>query len=176
MRGRRLLALLTLGAVFGLLVALLLSLRHSLERERALGRGQIFPTTVARVLSDGFERRPVPSGRKMLLVLFRPDCPQCERELVRVEQVCAQLPQERLECMALSVGPEHHTYAWQQARAFRRLKIAVSADPTFAERYGDWLLAVPLVFFITEQGVIHERYAGERSPEYTLARVREFVR
>ncbi|GBC78301.1 hypothetical protein HRbin08_01788 [bacterium HR08] len=176
MRRERLLALLALGVVFGLSVALLLSLRRSLERERALGRGQVFPATVVRVLGDRFEERRVPSGRKMLLVLFRPDCPQCERELARLEQACAQLPEEQLECMALSFDPEPHTYAWQQGRAFRRLKIAVSADPTFAERHGDWLLAVPLVFFITEQGVIHERYAGERSPEYTLARVREFVR
>jgi peroxiredoxin len=176
MSGRRLLALCVLGVAFGLLLVLLLALRHSLERERALGRGHVFPATVIRVLNRAFELRRVPSGRKMLLVFFRPECPQCEDELERLERVCAEIPEDALDCVALSLSAEHQTYAWQQTRAFRRMMIAVSADPAFAERHRDWLMAVPLVFLITEQGVIHDRRAGERSREYTLARVREFVR
>jgi len=111
----------------------------------------------------------------MLLVLFRPDCPQCESELARLERVCAEVPAEKLDCMALSLSSEEQTYAWSRTQTFRRLTIAVSVDSAFAEQHRDWLVAVPLVFLITEQGMIHDRRAGERSQEYTLARVREFV-
>jgi len=176
MKTRRLLALLAIGMVFGGLIALLVVLRHSLERERALGPGHAFPSTVVRGLNRSFEQQRGPSGGKMLLVLFRPDCSQCEDELVRLERVCAEMPEEKLDCVALSFGSEEQTYAWQRTQTFRRMTIAVSADPAFAEQHRDWLMAVPLVFLITEQGVIHDRRAGGRSPEYTLARLREFVR
>ncbi|MCS6817593.1 MAG: redoxin domain-containing protein [Blastocatellia bacterium] len=176
MSGRRLLALFIIGTALGLLIAFLVLLRHSLERERALGPGRTFPSITVRALNRSFELQRVPSGRKTLLVLFRPDCPQCENELGRLERVCVEIPVEKLDCVALSFGSEEQTYAWQRTRAFRRMMIAVSADPAFAERHRDWLMAVPLVFLITERGVIHDRRAGERSQEYTLARVREFVR
>jgi peroxiredoxin len=176
MRRKRLLALLAVAMAFGGVIALLAFLRHSLERERALGRGQTFPPMTVHVLGEGGEKHTLPSGRKTVLIFFRSDCPQCEREVARLERVCEQIPEERLECVALSFSPEPQTYAWWRAQTFRRVKIAVSRDPNVAERYRDWLMAVPLVFFITERGVIHERHAGERSLEYTLARVREFVR
>ncbi len=176
MRKKRLLALLAVATAFGVVIVLLAFLRHSLERERAFRQGRIFPPTTVHVLGEEDEKRTLPSGRKTLLVFFRSDCPQCEREVARLERVCGQIPEERLECVALSFSPEPQTYAWWRAQMFRRVKIAVSRDPNFAERHRDWLMAVPLVFFITERGVIHERHAGERSLEYTLARVREFVR
>ncbi len=175
MSTRRLLALLAIGTAFGLLMTLLVFLRHSLERERALGRGHTFPSITVRALNRSFELQRVPSGRKMLLVLFRPDCPQCESELARLERVCAEVSTEKLDCVAISLGSEEQTYSWQRTQVFRRLTIAVSVDPVFAEPYRDWLMAVPLVFLITEQGTIHDRRAGERSQEDTLARVREFV-
>ncbi len=176
MSTRRLLALLAIGTAFGLLMALLVFLRHSLERERALSRGHTFPSITVRALNRSFELQRVPSGRKMLLVFFRPDCPQCESELARLEHVCAEVPAEKLDCVAISLGSEEQTYAWHGTQTFRRLTIAVSADSTFVEQHRDWLMAVPLVFLITERGMIHDRRAGERSQAYTLARVREFAR
>ncbi len=176
MRWKRLLAALAIASAFGLVVSLLLALRHSLERERALERGRVFPRLRVRILNDGAEEMSVPSGRKMLLVLFRPDCWHCESELARLDRVCERIPAERLHCIALSFAPEPQTYAWGRAQGFRRLKIAVSSDLDFAARHQDWLMAVPLVFLIAEDGRIHERRAGERSEAYTLERVREFVR
>jgi len=133
-------------------------LRHSLVRERQLGIGGRFPTVELQLMGDNSEEMRLPSGKKTLVVFFRHDCPHCTNELSRLDRACQQPLEGTLDCVAVSFSQEVETRAWAATNGLG-LKIALVRDPGFTKRYIDWLMAVPLVFLIDEEGIIRYKRA-----------------
>ncbi|MBI3950353.1 MAG: hypothetical protein HY314_07860 [Acidobacteria bacterium] len=92
-----------------------------------------------------------------------------------MDRACRQIPEGKVDCIAVSFGQEQETRAWLMTSGLN-LKTAVVRDPDFARRYVDWLMAVPLVFLIDEHGTIKYKRAGERGEEYDASLVRDFVK
>jgi hypothetical protein len=91
-----------------------------------------------------------------------------------LDRACRQIPEERLDCIAVFFSHEIETRAWIASSGLN-LKMALVTDPDFTRRYVDWLTAVPLVFLVDDQGTIRYKRGGERSEEYDAALVRDFA-
>ena len=92
-----------------------------------------------------------------------------------MDRACQQIPDGKLDCIAVSFGQDSGTRAWA-ARSGLHLKFAQALDPEFNRRYVDWLMLVPLVFLVDEDGTIRYKGGGERSDEYDASLVRDFAR
>ncbi len=170
----RVLAFFLVGIIAGALVYGVWHLHRSLQRQETLDVGNPFPALTVELLTSENETWRLPTGRKMLIVFFRWDCPHCVNELMRLDRACRQIPETRLLCMALAFDRQRETQAWwlqsglQMTGAFVR-------DPEFVRRSLDWLTAVPLVFLVDDRGTITYKRAGERSEDYDSQLLRTFA-
>lgn len=170
----RVLALVLLSIIAGGMTYGLWRLYGSLRRERALGVGNPFPVITVEPLTSDDETVHLPAGKKTLIVFFRWDCPHCVSELLRLDRACRQISPTKLACIALAFDRERETRAWWLQSGLQ-MEGAFVRDSEFIRRSLDWLTAVPLVFLVDEKGIITYKRAGERSEDYDMQLLRNFV-
>lgn len=170
----RVLAILAIAGIAGGSIWVVLKLKGSLRNEEEIGVGRQFPALELLGVDPASGPSRVPTGRKSMLVFFRPDCEHCRAELARLDKICSEVAADKIDCVAISFAPEPATRSWRAGSGLR-MAIAVPENRNLSSQHMDWLTAVPLIFLLDESGTIRYKRSGERGEDYDRSLLLDFI-
>ena len=114
-------------------------------------------------------------GKVVLVNFWATWCAPCEQEMPAMQRLYAQLAPRGFELVAISVDDDSQAVLRFQKRFGLTFPIALDADKEAAGRYQSF--RYPESFLVDREGVLVERYIGERdwdAPEY-VARIERLL-